>query len=114
MASAAAASCFAQELALTCFLVRFDGAYSVLFKAPGKIVGGQYPNILRWAREVSEIPGIQDTIDLNEAVGSYYKELFMLNPSGIAFKGAVDVSDLFGSDRSMAPTGEVFHRRVLT
>ncbi|GMI06748.1 hypothetical protein TrRE_jg13186 [Triparma retinervis] len=63
---------------------RFDGAYSVAFKAPGGKIG-RWENIRRWKDEMGRIEGVRGTVDVRDAVGSYYRQLFMNNPSGIVF-----------------------------
>ena len=35
--------------------------------------------------EVGRVKGLKDTVDVTDAVGSYYRQLFMNNPSGITF-----------------------------
>ena len=65
---------------------RFDGAYTTIFKAPGGGVG-MWGNIDRWRGEMRRIKGMGDTVDVEDAVGSYYRQLFMLNPGGIQPRG---------------------------
>lgn len=63
-------------------LIRFDGAYGPLFRASRSRIR-DYPNLKRWLKDMWNIPGVSDTIDLKDAVESYYRQLFPLNPSGI-------------------------------
>lgn len=79
------------------WVCRYDYVYSILFKSPGGKISN-YPNILSWAKRVTEIEGMKDTIDLRDAVGSYYRELFMINPGGIEVECPRDVGKLFGVD----------------
>ena len=75
------------------FACRFDGAYSILYKAPGKL--GLFPSVYAWAQRVASLPDMDTTVDIADAVGSYYRQLFMLNPSGIVPQMKETVSDLF-------------------
>ena len=61
------------------WVTRFDHAYTVIFKAPGGRIT-QYPYIAAWVKRlVSEYPMLLDSIDMKDACGSYYRQLFMLN-----------------------------------
>lgn len=72
------------DLRLLPTALRFDGAYSPLFRAGGvnrKI--RDYPNLLSWLQRCWNIEGVPQSIDLEDAVSSYYKQLFPLNPGGL-------------------------------
>jgi len=69
------------DLKLLPTALRFDCVYALLFKAPGRI--RDYPALHAWTARLWDIPGVPETIDLTDACGSYYKQLFPLNPSGI-------------------------------
>jgi len=61
------------------WVTRHDYAYTVIFKAPGGRIA-QYPNIAAYVkRMVSDYPALLDTVDMPDACGSYYRQLFMLN-----------------------------------
>lgn len=61
------------------WVTRHDYAYTVIFKSPGGRIS-QYPNIASYVkRMVSEYPSLFDTLDMPDACGSYYRQLFMLN-----------------------------------
>lgn len=61
------------------WVVRHDYAYTVVFKAPGGRIA-QYPHIAAYVRRlVSEYPALLDSVDMPDACGSYYRQLFMLN-----------------------------------
>lgn len=58
---------------------RYDHAYTVIFKAPGGRIA-QYPNIAVWVKRlVTEYPELMNSVDMKDACGSYYRQLFMLN-----------------------------------
>jgi putative glutathione S-transferase len=72
------------DLRLLPTILRFDGAYSPLFRAGGvnrRI--RDYPNLLAWLQRCWKIEGVEQSIDLQDAVASYYKQLFPLNPGGL-------------------------------
>ena len=61
------------------WVTRHDYAYTVIFKAPGGRIA-QYPNISSYVKRlVNEYPKLLDTVDMEDACGSYYRQLFMLN-----------------------------------
>ena len=58
---------------------RHDYAYSVIFKSPGGRIA-QYPHIAAWVKRlVSDQPKLLESVDMQDACGSYYRQLFMLN-----------------------------------
>lgn len=61
------------------WVTRHDYAYTVIFKAPGGRIA-QYPNIAAYVKRlVEKYPKLLDTVDMPDACGSYYRQLFMLN-----------------------------------
>jgi glutathionyl-hydroquinone reductase len=67
-------------------LLRFDGVYAPLFRAGGAHLRLQsnYPALHRYLRRCwTNLPAVRESIDLADACGSYYRQLFPLNPSGI-------------------------------
>jgi putative glutathione S-transferase len=73
------------DLRLLPTVLRFDAAYAPLFKAGGTHLRiRNYPNIHAWLKRCwDNIPGVKESIDLADACGSYYRQLFPLNPGGI-------------------------------
>ena len=72
------------DLRLLPTIIRFDGAYSPLFRAGGAHLRiKDYPNILAWLQRCWEFDGVESSIDINDAVSSYYRQLFPLNPGGL-------------------------------
>jgi len=55
-------------------IVRFDAVYSTLFKCTRKRIG-DYPNLSMWLREVYQLPGIRETVDLPGVIRSYYVQV---------------------------------------
>ena len=61
------------------WVTRHDYAYTVIFKAPGGRIA-QYQNIASWVKRlVSDYPQLMESIDMEDACASYYRQLFMLN-----------------------------------
>lgn len=61
------------------WVTRHDYAYTVIFKSPGGRIA-QYPNIASYVKRlVEEHPKLLDSLDMPDACGSYYRQLFMLN-----------------------------------
>ncbi len=72
------------DLRLLPTMLRFDGVYSPLFKAGGShLKVRDFPAIHAWLRRCWSVKGVPESIDLADACGSYYKQLFPLNPGGI-------------------------------
>ena len=73
------------DLRLLPTMLRFDAAYAPLFKAGGTHlrIRSDYPCIQAWLKRCWAMPGVPESIDLADATGSYYKQLFPLNPGGI-------------------------------
>ena len=61
------------------------GAYSPLFRAGGSHIRIRldYPHILQWLQRCWDIEGVPESIDIQDATLSYYKQLFPLNPGGL-------------------------------
>lgn len=73
------------DLRLLPTILRFDGAYSPLFRAGGAHlrIRCDYPAIHQWLKRCWVMPGVPESIDLQDACASYYKQLFPLNPGGL-------------------------------
>lgn len=66
-------------------LVRFDVAYFSLFKCNKKRIA-DYPNLMRYTRELYAVPGIAETVKPRYYVINYWT-IKRLNPMGIIPKG---------------------------
>ena len=66
-------------------LVRFDVAYSSLFKCNRNRIA-DYPNLLNYMRELYQVPGVAETVRPRYYVIGYYS-IRRVNPTGIIPKG---------------------------
>ena len=65
-------------------ILRFDAAYATLFRAGGgQLRVRDFPRLDAWLKACWALEGVPETIDLEDALGSYYKQLFPLNPGGL-------------------------------
>ncbi len=63
-------------------LIRFDAIYFTHFKCNLRRIA-DYPNLSGYLRELYQMPGIAETIDLEEAREHYYRSHRSINPRGI-------------------------------
>ena len=74
-------------------LARFDVAYHGAFKCNKRRLV-DYPNLWPYARDLYQVPGVAETVDLDACRESYYTETPLTNPLGIVPKGPhVDFSE---------------------
>jgi len=94
---------------------RFDTVYGPYFRCGGRRIA-DFPALYRWCRDFWNLPptfsnemSVREAFDLAAAKESYYKQLFMLNPSGIVPRGLSE-SEL-GFDSAPEGTGysDVLH-----
>jgi putative glutathione S-transferase len=63
-------------------LLRFDAVYQIHFKCSiRKLV--EYENLLPYARDLYQWPGVVETVDFDEIRAHYYRTHPMINPSGL-------------------------------
>ncbi len=80
-------------------LVRFDVAYVGAFKCNLRRLV-DYPNLWAYTRELYQMPGIAETVDLDIYKRGYYSKSPLRNPLGIVPKGpAIDFSEPHGRER---------------
>jgi len=75
------------DLRLFCTLVRFDPVYHTHFRCNRRLIADS-PVLLGFVRDVAQIPGVMETINMDHIKRHYYLTHHRLNPSGI-----VPVSD---------------------
>ncbi|RUO22531.1 glutathione-dependent reductase [Aliidiomarina iranensis] len=67
-------------------LVRFDSVYVGHFKCNQKRIV-DYPNIWNYVRELYQIEGVAETVNMNHIKTHYYVSHDMINPTGVVPKG---------------------------
>ena len=67
-------------------LVRFDAVYYGHFKCNRHRIA-DYPNLSNYLRDLYQVPGVAETVDLHHIKHHYYGSHLKLNPSGIVPKG---------------------------
>jgi glutathionyl-hydroquinone reductase len=72
-------------------LVRFDPVYHTHFKCNVRLIA-DYPNLLGFARDLYQVPGVAETVDLDQIKRHYYMTHARLNPRRIV--GASNGPDL--------------------
>ena len=70
------------DLRLFPTLVRFDTVYYVLFKCNRRRIA-DYPNLWNYTREIYQMPGVAETVDVPKIKLGYYGGMRHLNPRGI-------------------------------
>ena len=67
-------------------LVRFDPVYVGHFKCNLRRIA-DYPNLSGYLRELFQVPGVAETVDMDHIKRHYYETHRTLNPKGIVPKG---------------------------
>lgn len=70
------------DIRLFTTLVRFDPVYHTHFRCNLRLVGDS-PSLLGFVRDVAQVPGVMDTIDMDHIKRHYYLTHARLNPAGI-------------------------------
>lgn len=68
-------------------LLRFDVAYFTHFKCNKKMISKDYPNLYGFIREIYQMDGIKETVNINEIKRGYYVSHAMINPTRIIARG---------------------------
>jgi putative glutathione S-transferase len=63
-------------------LIRFDAVYFGHFKCNRQLLAS-YPNISGYVRELYQVPGVSDTVDMAHIKTHYYKSHTSINPTAI-------------------------------
>lgn len=83
-------------------LLRFDLVYHGHFKCNKRKLS-EYPNLFAYTRELYQVPGVADTVNLHHIKHHYYVSHKMINPSGIVPMGPdIDYAAPHGRDRPPA------------
>ncbi len=62
--------------------MRFDAVYYAHFKC-NRRHSYEYPNLSNYARELYQVPGVAQTVDLGQIKRHYYFSQRTVNPTGI-------------------------------
>jgi putative glutathione S-transferase len=83
-------------------LIRFEWVYHGLFKLDRRRLV-DYPNLLGFARDLYQWPGIADTVSEHDIRNGYWTSMIRLNPGGIVPMGpAIDFTQPHGRHRLAA------------
>lgn len=82
-------------------LVRFDAVYVGHFKCNIRRLV-DYPNLWAFTRELYQMPGIAETVNMTHIKGHYYESHRMINPTGIVPKGP-EIDFMAPHDRDRLP-----------
>ncbi|KAG0449355.1 hypothetical protein HPP92_027395 [Vanilla planifolia] len=69
------------DIRLFVTLIRFDEVYAVHFKCNKKLIR-EYPNLFNYTKDVYQIPGISNTVNMEHIKKSYYGSHSTINPYG--------------------------------
>ena len=70
------------DLRLFCTLIRFDAVYYLHFKCNVRRIV-DYPNLWGFTRDIYQLPGVADTVNLNHIKQHYYVTHPDINPTRI-------------------------------
>jgi glutathionyl-hydroquinone reductase len=73
-------------------LVRFDAIYYVHFKCNRRRIA-EYPNLSGYVRDLFQLPGVKETVDLEHAKQHYYYSHARINPTRIVPLGPLLILD---------------------
>lgn len=84
-------------------LLRFDLVYYSLFKCNQRAIAS-YPNLAPYLRELYQVPGVADTVNIAHFIRGYYS-IPVTNPSGIIPRGPEFLEQWLGQphDRNRLP-----------
>ena len=84
-------------------LVRFDAVYHGHFKCNLRRLA-DYPALSAYLRDLYQVPGVAETVDLDHIKTHYYRSHTSINPTGIVPKGpALDLGAPHGRERLGPP-----------
>ncbi|WP_224447572.1 glutathione S-transferase family protein [Haloprofundus salilacus] len=87
------------DLAMFATLVRFDHVYHTHFKCNRRAIH-EYPNLWNYTKELYQLPGIADTVNLEQITEHYYRSHGDVNPKRLVPTGPdIDFSEPHDRDR---------------
>lgn len=91
------------DIRLFTTLVRFDAVYYAHFKCNLRQIR-DYPNLWAYVRDIHQMPGVADTVDMLHIKAHYYGSHATINPTGVVPKGP-EIDFLAPHDRGQFATG---------
>ena len=83
-------------------LVRFDAVYVGHFKCNIRRIA-DYPNLSAYLRDLYQVPGVAETVNLHHIKTHYYRSHLTINPTGIVPAGpTLDFAAPHGRERLLA------------
>ncbi|CAN6445575.1 unnamed protein product [Victoria cruziana] len=80
------------DIRLFVTLIRFDEVYVIHFKCSKKLLR-EYPNLFNYTKDIFQIPGLKETVNMEHIKRHYYGSNPSINPFGIILVGpSVDYS----------------------
>jgi putative glutathione S-transferase len=74
------------DLRLFATLVRFDAVYHTHFKLTRRRLV-DYPNLWAYTRDIYQLPGVADTVNMSQIRAHYYRSHTDINPTGLVPTG---------------------------
>ncbi|KAK9711907.1 S-glutathionyl-(chloro)hydroquinone reductase [Basidiobolus ranarum] len=71
------------DIRLWTTIIRFDPVYHGHFKCNIKSIEKDYPHILRWARQIYQLPNIKETVNMEHIKKHYYMSHININPTQV-------------------------------
>lgn len=98
------------DLRLFATLVRFDAVYHTHFKCNVKRIV-DYPNLWNYTKDIYQLPGVADTVNMNHITEHYYRSHTSLNPKQIIPAGPdIDFTETHNRNRLQGDPPEVIGR----
>jgi putative glutathione S-transferase len=89
------------DVAMFATLIRFDHVYHTHFKCNRRAIH-EYPNLWNYTKEVAQLPGVAETINLDHITRHYYESHGDVNPSRLVPTGP-DIDFFESHDRDRLP-----------
>ena len=87
------------DIAMFATLVRFDHVYHTHFKCNRKAIH-EYPNLWNYTKEIYQLPGVAETVNIDHITRHYYKTHLDVNPKQLVPIGPdIDFSEPHDRDR---------------
>ena len=89
------------DVAMFATLIRFDHVYHTHFKCNRRAIH-EYPNLWNYTKELAQLPGVAETINLDHITRHYYESHGDVNPSRLVPTGP-DIDFFESHDRDRLP-----------